>query len=105
MVINYALNNSLTYRDRRRRGVAFWTGLLSFCIACSLGLVANLAISTAAFQHGMAWPLAGITGLLFSAVWNFGVTSTTTWRQTRHSVALRAERRALAAASLPDVDV
>ena len=105
MVINYGLNNSLTYRDRRRRGVAFWTGLLSFCIACSLGLVANLAISTAAFQRGMAWPLAGITGLLFSAVWNYGVTSTTTWRQARRSIALRAERRALAAAKLHDADI
>lgn len=105
MVLNYVLNNSLTYRDRRRRGIGFWTGLLSFCTACSLGVVANVAISSVAFQHGLPWALAGIVGLLFSAVWNFGVTSTITWRQARQSVAKRAERRALAAASLHDADV
>ncbi len=105
MVINYGMNNSLTYRDRRRRGPSFWTGLLTFLIACSLGLVANLAISQEAFQHGVAWPLAGITGLLFSAVWNYGVTATTIWRQARRSVALRAQRRALAAANIADLDV
>ena len=105
MVLNYALNNSLTYRDRRRRGGAFWTGLFSFCLACFLGMVANLAISAEAFQHGIAWPLAGITGLLFSAVWNYGVTATTTWRSARRSVALRAEHRAVAAARLHDANL
>ena len=105
MVINYALNNSLTYRDRRRHGVAFWTGLLTFCIACSLGMVANLAISAEAFRHGVAWPLAGVMGLLFSSAWNYGAASTITWRAARRSVALRAERRAIAAANLRDADI
>ena len=105
MALNYMLNNSLTYRDRRRRGLGFWTGLLSFCVACSLGFAANLAISAEAFQQGVPWFLAALIGLLFSAVWNFGVTSMTTWRQARRSVAFRAERRALAAADLRDADV
>ncbi len=104
MVLNYALNNSLTYRDRRRRGGAFWTGLLSFCVACSLGMVANVAVASVAFQHGVPWALAGISGLLFSAVWNYGVTSMTTWRRARRSVAQRAERRALAIASLKETE-
>jgi dolichol-phosphate mannosyltransferase len=101
MILNYVLNNSFTYRDRRRRGTAFWFGMLSFCIACSLGGIANVLISAEAFRQGMPWPLAGITGLLFSAVWNYGVTAMTTWRQARRSAALRAERRAQASA-LPD---
>ena len=105
IALNYALNNSLTYRDRRRRGLSFWTGMFSFYIACSLGMVANLAISAEAFRHGVPWPLAGTTGLLFSAVWNYGVTSMITWRLARRSAALRAERRALATARLSDADV
>ena len=102
MILNYVLNNSFTYRDRRRRGSAFWFGMLTFCIACSLGGIANVGISTQAFRHGMPWPLAGITGLLFSAVWNYGVTAMTTWRQARRSAALRAERRAEASAIADD---
>jgi dolichol-phosphate mannosyltransferase len=101
MVLNYVMNNSFTYRDRRRRGTAFWFGMLTFCIACSLGGIANVGISTEAFRQGMPWPLAGITGLLFSAVWNYGVTAMTTWRRARRSAALRAERRAQASA-LPE---
>lgn len=103
MVLNYVLNNSFTYRDRRRRGIAFWYGLLTFCIACSLGVVANVGISTQAFRQGMPWPLAGIIGLLFSGVWNYGVTSMTTWRRDRRSADLRAQRRAQATSSaLPE---
>ncbi|HSY35374.1 MAG TPA: glycosyltransferase family 2 protein [Acidobacteriaceae bacterium] len=102
MVLNYVLNNSFTYRDRRRRGVAFWFGMLTFCIACSLGGIANVLISAEAFRQGMPWPLAGITGLLFSAVWNYGVTSMITWRRARRSAALRAERRAEASALADD---
>ena len=101
MILNYVLNNSFTYRDRRRRGAAFWVGMLTFCIACALGGIANVLISAEAFRQGMPWFLAGITGLLFSAVWNYGVTSMITWRRARRSAALRAERRAEAAA-LPD---
>jgi len=102
MILNYVLNNSFTYRDRRRRGSAFWFGMLTFCIACSLGGIANVGISTEAYRQGMPWPLAGVTGLLFSAVWNYGVTAMTTWRQARRSAALRAERRAQASALADD---
>jgi dolichol-phosphate mannosyltransferase len=73
--------------------------LLTFCIACSLGFVANVAVSDALYRHGLPWPLAATTGLLFSAVWNFGVTSMFTWRRARRSREQRAQRRALAVAN------
>ncbi|MGI4830419.1 MAG: glycosyltransferase [Janthinobacterium lividum] len=104
IAINYAMNNSLTYRDLRRRGAAFWTGMISFYIACSLGLWANIALSGEAFRHGTPWPLAAVMGLMFSAVWNFGITSVTTWRGTRRSRKLRAERRQRATNTLLDLD-
>jgi hypothetical protein len=37
--------------------------------------------------------LAAVTGLLFTAVWNYGVTSMTTWRQERRSSEKRARQR------------
>ncbi len=97
MILNYILNNSVTYRDRRLRGWRFWSGLLTFCLACGLGVAANVAIANEAFRRGMPWVLAAVTGLLFTAVWNFGVTSMTTWRQERRSSEQRARRRIEAA--------
>ncbi len=99
MILNYVLNNSVTYRDRRLRGWKFWRGLFTFCLACGLGVVANVAIANEAFHRGVPWALAAVTGLLFSAVWNFGVTSMITWRQERRSSEKRARLRILASAS------
>ncbi len=100
MILNYTLNNSVTYRDRRLRGWKFWGGLLTFCLACALGVAANVAISNEAFHRGVPWILAAFSGLLFSAIWNYGVTSVTTWRQARRSSEQRARRRIEAAAKL-----
>jgi dolichol-phosphate mannosyltransferase len=100
MILNYVLNNSVTYRDRRLRGWRFWSGLLTFCLACALGVVVNVGISNEAFHRGVPWVLAAFTGLLFSAIWNYGVTSVTTWRQARRSSEQRAKRRMQAAANL-----
>ncbi len=93
MILNYTLNNSVTYRDRRLRGWRFWGGLLTFCLACGLGVAANVAIANEAFRRGVPWVLAAVTGLLFTAVWNYGVTSMTTWRHERRSSEQRARRR------------
>jgi dolichol-phosphate mannosyltransferase len=105
MILNYTLNNSVTYRDRRLRGWALWTGLFTFCLACGLGVVINVAVSNEAFHHGVPWLFAALSGLLFSAVWNYGVTSMTTWRDTRRSSELRARRRIQAAVDLARVPV
>jgi dolichol-phosphate mannosyltransferase len=99
MILNFVLNNSVTYRDRRLKGWRFWGGLITFCLACGLGVAANVAIASEAFRRGVPWVLAAITGLLFTAVWNYGVTSITTWRQERRSSEKRARQRMQAGAS------
>jgi dolichol-phosphate mannosyltransferase len=93
IILNFVLNNAVTYRDRRLRGWRFWSGLLLFCLVCGLGVAANVAIANEAFRRGVPWVLAALTGLLFTAVWNYGVTSITTWRQARSSSEQRARRR------------
>ncbi len=98
MILNFVLNNSVTYRDRRLKGWRFWSGLVTFCVACGLGVVANVAIANEAFRHGVPWVLAAVIGLLFTAVWNYGVTSMTTWRQERRSSEKRATQRMAAGA-------
>jgi hypothetical protein len=59
-----------------------------------------VAISNDAFHRGVPWVLAALIGLLFSAVWNYGVTSMTTWRQARRSSEQRAKRRIQAIAGM-----
>jgi dolichol-phosphate mannosyltransferase len=81
MTSNFALNNLLTYRDKRLRGMRFVTGLLSFYAICSVGAVANVGIASAAFERHYSWWLAGLASAVIGVVWNYAVSSVFTWRQ------------------------
>ena len=79
MTSNFYLNNIFTYRDRRRRGWELLYGLLSFYAVCGLGAVANVGIASYVFSFDRTWWLAGVTGALVGAVWNYALSSTFTW--------------------------
>ena len=81
MVSNYALNNVITYRDRRRRGWRWWTGLASFMVICSLGGAANVGAANYLFNDNTNWAVAAIMGIMVGAVWNYFVTSIYTWKK------------------------
>lgn len=80
MTFNFALNNELTYRDRRLRGWGWWGGLGSFVAACSVGAAANVGIANYLYKADTRWFLAAIGGVVIGAVWNYAVTSLYTWR-------------------------
>lgn len=80
MVGNFVLNNMVTYRDRRLTGWKFVHGLISFCLICSIGAIANVSIATVLFADHALWWAAGLAGAAMSAVWNFAMTSALTWR-------------------------
>jgi dolichol-phosphate mannosyltransferase len=79
MVFNYSVNNVLTYRDRRRRGMKWLTGLASFVVACSVGAAANVGVAAYLFSRRAEWVVAAVAGVLVGAVWNYAVTSVYTW--------------------------
>ena len=79
MIFNFALNNILTYRDRRLKGWAWFRGLFSFMIACSIGALANVGIATYLFENRTQWILAALAGVMVGAVWNYAVTQLYTW--------------------------
>jgi dolichol-phosphate mannosyltransferase len=81
MTFNFALNNILTYRDRRLRGWKMVGGLLSFYAVCSIGAVANIGIGTWVNANDSRWWLAGLAGVLIGAIWNFAASSFVTWRK------------------------
>lgn len=81
MTFNYALNNMLTYRDRRRRGWQFLTGLGMFSILCSVGVIAGVGVSSAFYRSEPRWWVAGLAGAAIGAAWNYFTNSAITWRK------------------------
>jgi len=79
MVFNFAMNNALTYRDRRLKGGKWWRGLLSFMLACSIGAFANIGVSTYLFEHRTSWLPSALAGILVGVVWNYTITKLYTW--------------------------
>jgi dolichol-phosphate mannosyltransferase len=83
MTTNFFMNNALTWRDHRLKGSAAFAGLLKFYLACAIGAFINVRVATFAAEHSAPWYAAGFIGLLIGSVWNFAVTSATTWRRRR----------------------
>ena len=81
MTFNFLLNNTLTYRDRRLKGMRqLLDGWVSFCVVCSVGLVANVGI--AAFVHDFrdgGAAASALIGILVGAVWNYALSSKFVW--------------------------
>lgn len=81
MTFNFALNNELTYRDRRLTGFNWFVGLASFCAACGLGAIANVGLGSVLYADSWSWWAAGLSGAAIGSVWNYVATSWLTWRK------------------------
>ena len=83
MVGNFALNNLVTFRDRRLRGWRLWAGLGAFLVLCGLGAAANVGVASLMFGATHAsWWLSGIAGAAMSLVWNYAVSTTLIWQRS-----------------------
>lgn len=83
MTFNFAINNLLTYRDRRLRGLRWLRGWVTFLLACGLGALMNLGLASSLYRADHAWPLAALGGILVGAVWNYVATTFLTWGRPR----------------------
>jgi len=81
IVINFWLNNIVTFRERRFRGIQLLRGLAIYYLGCTAGVLINLAVTRFTSNAGGPWYVAGAVGLAVSAVWNYWVSSVFTWRQ------------------------
>ncbi len=79
MTSNFLINNQITYRDRRLRGLKVLVGYLRFCALCALGLIANIAVANLVHEHTPWWWLAGASGAVAGSVWNYVSTAVAVW--------------------------
>ncbi|MBS0254255.1 MAG: glycosyltransferase family 2 protein [Proteobacteria bacterium] len=80
MTFNFALNNELTYSDKRLRGLfPVLRGWAQFALTCSLGIVTQIGVATALVRVGVhAYPAAA-AGIVLASVWNFALSSKFVW--------------------------
>ena len=79
---NYLVNNILTFRARRLRGIALLIGLIKFLMVCSLGLIANIGLSTVIYAN-MGEESLGIVavfaGIVVDFIWKYTASSRLVW--------------------------
>ena len=80
MTSNFILNNELTYRDRRLKGMAMVRGFVLFCLIGSVGVLANVDLASWLYMERSVWWLAGATGAIMSALWNYAMSTLFVWR-------------------------
>ncbi len=81
MTSNYFVNNTVTYRDARRKGWQLLGGLIIFQGICSIGLLANVGVARWVYEEMPTWWLAGLSGAMMAAVWNYAVSALLVWRK------------------------
>ena len=83
MTSNFFINNGVTYRDARLKGLAAITrGLFLFYVVCAIGAVANVGIATWFYESYESWFLASLIGVTMGSVWNFALSSLFVWRKS-----------------------
>ncbi len=81
MASNFILNNQLTYRDRRIKGLQLISGFLIFALSCSIGIIANIGIAQLIYSDGQVWWLAGLAGAITGSVFNYVTSGLFVWRK------------------------
>ena len=79
MTSNFAVNNAVTYFDRRKKGLALVGAYVRFCLLCSAGLFVNVAVASF-LEDRLDMPATStIAGAAFGAVWNYVTTALAVW--------------------------
>lgn len=80
MTSNFLLNNELTYRDRRLKGVAMLRGFVLFCLIGSVGVLTNVDLASWLYTERQVWWVAGAVGAIMGALWNYAMSTLFVWR-------------------------
>jgi dolichol-phosphate mannosyltransferase len=80
MTSNFLLNNNLTYRDRKLKGLGLIRGFLGFCIFGAIGAVTDIGLASQLFADHEVWWVAGLAGSVVGVLWNYAMSSMFVWR-------------------------
>jgi len=83
IVMNFLLNNSITFRAHMLKGWQMLAGLVLYGLGCGMGLLTNVRIAESLRAGHIPWYAASVVGLLVGSVWNYWVTSVFVWRVYR----------------------
>lgn len=77
---NYLINNVLTFRSQQLSGIALVFGLIRFLLVTSLGMAANVGVSSAFYRQVTPQPLlALLAGIAVDFVWKYAASSRFVW--------------------------
>jgi dolichol-phosphate mannosyltransferase len=77
---NFLINNVLTFRAQQLKGIRILIGLLRFLMVTSLGMVANVGVSSAFYHRISHQPLlALLAGIAIDFVWKYAASSKFVW--------------------------
>jgi len=77
---NFLINNVLTFRRQQLKGFALLVGLVRFLMVTSLGMVANVGVSSAFYHRISHQPLlALLAGIAVDFVWKYAASSKFVW--------------------------
>jgi dolichol-phosphate mannosyltransferase len=77
---NFLVNNALTFRFLRLKGMALLAGLLKFLLVASLPVLANVGLASAFYSFvAKDTLLAQLAGILVVFVWNYAASSRLVW--------------------------
>lgn len=81
MTMNFFLNNQITYRSQRLKGLNnLLRGLVGSYAVWSIGAVANIAVATWVYENFPVWWLAASLGAVMGSVWNYTTSTLFVWR-------------------------
>jgi len=81
MTSNYILNNQLTFHENKLGGRRFFYGLFNYYLTCAIGAIINITVANIVYLREFPWWLAGLSGAIAGAGWNYAISATFTWRK------------------------
>lgn len=77
---NFLINNILTFRFQQLKGLQLFIGLFRFLLVTSMGMVANVGVSSALYHQASQRPLfAMFAGIAVDFVWKYAASSKFVW--------------------------
>ncbi|MDW6025483.1 glycosyltransferase family 2 protein [Mesorhizobium sp. BAC0120] len=78
---NFLLNNRLTFRDRRLKGIRLASGYLKFLLVSSVGVLANVSFASFTYENiGHIAFVAALAGIALDTLWKFVISSRIVWK-------------------------